>query len=370
MTAAATPCSSRSSAGDPKAQEVRVEQFDGTVLFDTTPAAVQPECTDVRYTDTPPSPAAAELPTFEPSIPHVDAGKRVAAAVVNDFMQWRRRQAGESTLPVEQLGDGNYRTRGGGMSTSAAAELEIPPHVAFRMMQAAKEARALSCPRDLYVPGRQDYQAADRFQLQFHQSRHIIRAMFLGNGSGKTTVAGIEADYWLQHAHPFQRTPSWPIQVIWVTLKFQQMDMLRSQLEENCLTPGWRWNDNKHKYVWPSATVEAKRPLAHEAIADAVEMMLQQWLKDSDFGDQHQDWVRDALMGFGVMKVGMEPKQQWDDATSGYAVSADGALIPFAVRLPPDGIQKGQEGLDWSRFNLEVTPESMSQTDKQVITAL
>lgn len=89
-------------------------------------------------------------------------------------------------------------------------------------------------------------------------------------------------------------------------------------------------------YTTPSATVEAKRPLQHEEIADAVEMMLQQWLKDSDFGDQHQDWVRDALMGFGVMKVGMEPKQQWDDATSGYATSSDGSLIPFACRIPPD----------------------------------
>lgn len=131
-------------------------------------------------------------------------------------------------------------------------ELDIPPHVAFRMMQAAKEARALSRPADMYVAGRQDWPAADRFQLQFHKSAHPIRAMFLGNGSGKTTVAGVEADYWLQHTHPYQRTPSWSIQVIWVTLKFQQMDMLRSQLEETCLSPGWRWNDNKHKYVWPN----------------------------------------------------------------------------------------------------------------------
>ena len=89
-------------------------------------------------------------------------------------------------------------------------------------------------------------------------------------------------------------------------------------------------------YTTPSASVGAKRPLTHEAIADAVEMMLQQWVKDSDFGEQHQDWVRDALMGFGVMKIGMEARQQWDDATSGYSVSADGRLIPFACRIPPD----------------------------------
>lgn len=89
-------------------------------------------------------------------------------------------------------------------------------------------------------------------------------------------------------------------------------------------------------YTTPSATITAKRPIQHEAIADAVEMMLQQWLKDSDFGDQHQDWVRDALMGFGVMKVGLEAKQQWDDATSGYSTSSDGSLMPFACRIPPD----------------------------------
>lgn len=138
--------------------------------------------------------------------------------------------------------------------TALAPELDIPPHVAFRMMQAAMEARALSCPRDLYIPGRPEWEEQERFQLQFHQSTHVIRAMFLGNGSGKTTVAGIEADYWLQHAHPYQKTPTWNIQVIWVTLKFQQMDLLRTQLEESALSPGWRWNDNKHKYVWPNGS--------------------------------------------------------------------------------------------------------------------
>ena len=38
---------------------------------------------------------------------------------------------------------------------------------------------------------------------------------------GKTTVAGIEADYWLQHDHPYQQTPVWSVQVIWVCLKFR-----------------------------------------------------------------------------------------------------------------------------------------------------
>lgn len=127
--------------------------------------------------------------------------------------------------------------------------------LALQRIEQVRVARRQSCPRDLYIPGRQDWPAERRFQLQFHQSRHIFRLLALGNGAGKTTVAGVEADYWLQANHPYQPTPQRAAKVIWVCLKYQQMDVLRGELEANCLSPGWTWNDNKKKYTWPNGSM-------------------------------------------------------------------------------------------------------------------
>ncbi len=129
--------------------------------------------------------------------------------------------------------------------------LPSDPTAALMAIERAHSARASRRPSDLYIMGRQDWPAEKRFQLQFHKSTHIIRAMFTGNGAGKTTVAGIEADFWLNHYHPFQHTPTWACQVIWLAPSFDQMDKLRGQLEEQCLSPGWRCNETKHRYEWP-----------------------------------------------------------------------------------------------------------------------
>lgn len=123
-----------------------------------------------------------------------------------------------------------------------------------RRLARAMAARKLNKPSDCYVSGRQDWPEFRRFQLQFHKSNHIVRAMFPGNGAGKTTVAGVEANYWLQHKHPFLETPAGRVTVIWVCLKFQQMDMLREQLESECLDAGWVWNGAEHKYTWPNGS--------------------------------------------------------------------------------------------------------------------
>jgi hypothetical protein len=106
-----------------------------------------------------------------------------------------------------------------------------------------------------YRAGRQDWEAKDRYQLQFHCSTHTIRAMFPGNGAGKTSTAAMEADFWAQGNHPYQFTPRPPVQVIWVCLKFQQMELLRQQLEETVLTRGWEWTGSpKHCYRWPNGS--------------------------------------------------------------------------------------------------------------------
>lgn len=136
-------------------------------------------------------------------------------------------------------------------NTPTSIEADIPLLDGIALIERFRQARLKHQPRCNYEPGRRDFNPLDRFQLQFHKAKHPIRAMFPGNGAGKTTVAGVEADYWLQHDHPYQETPLWKIQVVWVCLKFQQMDMIREQLEANCFTAGYIWNDNKHKYTWP-----------------------------------------------------------------------------------------------------------------------
>jgi hypothetical protein len=125
----------------------------------------------------------------------------------------------------------------------------------FEIIQRAHEFLKARRPSSMYIMGRQDWPEKDRFQLQFHKSTHIIRGLFLGNGAGKTTVVGIEADYWLQHKHPYQeeqQVPKWPIQILWVCQSFQQMGELRKQLEADCLTSGHRYNETKHQYTWPN----------------------------------------------------------------------------------------------------------------------
>jgi hypothetical protein len=117
-------------------------------------------------------------------------------------------------------------------------------------LAASERALRYERPSCLYVPGRQDWPERDRYQLQFHQSTHTVRCLVLGNGAGKTTTAGVEVDWWVQHNHPYQPTPKGPVQVVWVCQKFQQMDLLREQLERRCFTRGWTWNENKHRYEW------------------------------------------------------------------------------------------------------------------------
>lgn len=84
-------------------------------------------------------------------------------------------------------------------------------------------------------------------------------------------------------------------------------------------------------YANPSTRVTAKRALQHKSIADAMEMALRGWLSETDFTDEGQDVTRDTLMGYGVMQIGVEPRDFSNDRHQ-----ADGALKPFACRLSPE----------------------------------
>ena len=123
---------------------------------------------------------------------------------------------------------------------------------AVRRLWLAEEERRTASPSQFYVMGRQDWPVEDRYHYSFHRSPHRIRALFLGNGSGKTSAAAIEANWWLQHQHPYQIDVNSivDVRVLWICQTFKQMDMLQTQLETECLSKGWRYDGTKHQYIW------------------------------------------------------------------------------------------------------------------------
>jgi len=89
-------------------------------------------------------------------------------------------------------------------------------------------------------------------------------------------------------------------------------------------------------YAEPGVRIIPRRPITHKQIAEFVEMAFESWMGDAGFGDDHGEVVRDMLMGFGVMKVGMEPRDTYVE--SGQKYTTGDALVPFACRVPPDQI--------------------------------
>lgn len=116
------------------------------------------------------------------------------------------------------------------------------------MVRGTKAAGVLAAYRQ-HKPTRW-YTPHQQGQEQFHASKHTIRCLFPGNGWGKTTAAGCEVAYWVEHKHPYQPTPQWPVQILWFAQEFRQWELLRPQIEAECLPAGWNWNDQKHRYEW------------------------------------------------------------------------------------------------------------------------
>ncbi len=109
----------------------------------------------------------------------------------------------------------------------------------------ALAARRKAQPAEFYKP--------NEGQEAFHRSLHVVRLLVPGNGFGKTRGMGTEAAWWLNHRHPFQPIPNRPILALWVPPDYQQFEnVAKSLLEEECLSAGWTWNENKHKYTYPS----------------------------------------------------------------------------------------------------------------------
>lgn len=91
-------------------------------------------------------------------------------------------------------------------------------------------------------------------QRQFHQAPHVVRALFPGNGFGKTTAAGVEVNWWATHAHPWQTIRSWPQLIVWCCETYKQFKLLRSQLEHDCFDGSVRFNKVDHVYTWENGS--------------------------------------------------------------------------------------------------------------------
>lgn len=99
-------------------------------------------------------------------------------------------------------------------------------------------------------------QPHNRGQVQALESDHTYRILIPGNGFGKTTCMGLDADMLMQRLDPFKPhiIPNRPTTAIWFCQKFQQFEILRPQLENDVFTAGWQYRINDHYYQWPNGS--------------------------------------------------------------------------------------------------------------------
>jgi hypothetical protein len=65
---------------------------------------------------------------------------------------------------------------------------------------------------------------ANPSQLAFHQSQAWMRYLIGGNKSGKTDANVAEGCYWLDHTHPWRKTPERPIRIRYCALDFNKIE--------------------------------------------------------------------------------------------------------------------------------------------------
>lgn len=101
----------------------------------------------------------------------------------------------------------------------------------------------------------------------------------------------------------------------------------------------------------PAATVTAKRAVSHAAIATAMKMGLNGWIKDVDLRHELELLAVDMLFGFGVAKVGIEPRGDFDAAAPGGVMEnfSMEALTPFGVRVSPANAIIDPDATHWKK---------------------
>lgn len=109
-------------------------------------------------------------------------------------------------------------------------------------------------------------------------------------------------------------------------------DMAGSPTPENHIFSYIAFMLTELAYASPSARVKAAWKAAHGSIARFMEIGLGRWIERFPLTDQLALIVRDALLAYGVAKIGVEALQDPYLAPE----ASSGALMPFVAHIPMD----------------------------------
>lgn len=118
----------------------------------------------------------------------------------------------------------------------------------------AMEARRTRRPWEWYVPSTPGKPGPFSNQLGFHKAPHAIRCLFTGNGFGKTWAMGAEANAWGFHTNEWQRTPDWPVLMLWFTKLEDQFDLIREDLQASIFGTEIEWRPSDKEFRWPDGS--------------------------------------------------------------------------------------------------------------------
>jgi phage terminase large subunit-like protein len=124
----------------------------------------------------------------------------------------------------------------------------------------ALEAWKVRRPSDWYEPSRPGQRSVDgrllgwtANQLAFHKAPHPVRALFPGNGWGKTTALGAEVNAWGIHSNQWQETPATPVLMLWFTKLYDQFEMILTQLRADVFGSDVRYSEGDG-FTWPDGS--------------------------------------------------------------------------------------------------------------------
>ncbi len=107
-------------------------------------------------------------------------------------------------------------------------------------------------PSAWYVPSKPSKEKPYANQLGFHQAPHTIRLLCPGNGWGKTTAAAAECNEWGKGSNRWQKTPSWPVVMVWFVKQRDQFELQVQAIEESVLGTVVVRRDNV--FTWPNGS--------------------------------------------------------------------------------------------------------------------
>lgn len=119
-----------------------------------------------------------------------------------------------------------------------------------RLMQARRALR----PSEWYTPSSPGNPGPFSNQIGFHTASHPIRCLFPGNGWGKTTAMGAEINAWGHHTNLWQKTPAWPVLMLWFTKLEDQFELIREQLQADIFGTEVAWKPSAGEFTWPDGS--------------------------------------------------------------------------------------------------------------------